>query len=318
MLKIVVLDGYALNPGDLSWDFFKTIGDLTVYPRTPTELVVERAKEAAIVLTNKTRLGEKDFASLARLKYIGVLATGYDVVDVAAARRRGIVVTNVPAYSTHSVAQLVFALLLELCHHVQEHSEAVKKGAWSACADYCFWNYPLIELAGKKMGIVGFGRIGRQVAAIAAALGMELLVHSRSAVDPGGLALRVLDLDTLLSECDVLSLHCPLTPETAGLICARTLSLMKPSAFLINTARGGLIAEQDLADALNRGRIAGAALDVLAVEPPPPDNPLLAAANCIITPHIAWATFAARGRLMRIAAENLKAFLDGKPVNVVN
>ena len=256
-------------------------------------------------------------ALLPRLKYVGVLATGYDVVDTAAARRRGIVVTNVPTYGTQSVAQLVFALLLELCHHVQEHNDAVKKGAWSACADYCFWNYPLIELAGKKMGIIGFGRIGRQTAAIAAAFGMELLVHSRSAVEPGGLAMRVLDRDTLLGECDVLSLHCPLTPDTAGLICEKTLSLMKPSAFLINTARGGLIVEQDLAEALNRGRIAGAALDVLSVEPPPADNPLLAAANCIITPHIAWATFAARTRLMRIAAENLKAFLAGKPVNVV-
>ena len=272
-MKIVVLDGYALNPGDLSWELFEAIGDLTVYPRTPPELVVERAKDAAIILTNKTRVREKELALLPRLKYVGVLATGYDVVDTAAARRRGIVVTNVPTYGTQSVAQLVFALLLELCHHVQEHNDAVKKGAWSACADYCFWNYPLIELAGKKMGIIGFGRIGRQTAAIAAAFGMELLVHSRSAVEPGGLAMRVLDRDTLLGECDVLSLHCPLTPDTAGLICEKTLSLMKPSAFSINTARGGLIVDQDLAEALNRGRIAGAALDVLSVEPPPADNP---------------------------------------------
>jgi glycerate dehydrogenase len=317
-MKIVVLDGYALNPGDLSWELFEAMGHLTVYPRTPPELVVERAKDAAIILTNKTRVREKELALLPRLKYVGVLATGYDVVDTAAARRRGIVVTNVPTYGTQSVAQLVFALLLELCHHVQEHNDAVKKGAWSACADYCFWNYPLIELAGKKMGIIGFGRIGRQTAAIAAAFGMELLVHSRSAVEPGGLAMRVLDRDTLLGECDVLSLHCPLTPDTAGLICEKTLSLMKPSAFLINTARGGLIVDQDLAEALNRGRIAGAALDVLSVEPPPADNPLLAAANCIITPHIAWATYAARTRLMRIAAENLKAFLAGNPVHVVS
>jgi glycerate dehydrogenase len=317
-MKIVVLDGYTLNPGDLRWDGLNRLGDLTVYDRTPKAQIVERSLAAKIVLTNKTPLTAVTLGQLPDLKYIGVLATGYNVVDVKAAAERGIVVTNVPTYGTSSVAQMTFALLLELCHHVQVHSDAVRRGDWSLGKDFCFWNYPLVELAGKTMGIIGFGRIGRAVARIAASMGMRILAADQIRDD-------VLDLDDfewadipeLLSRADVVSLHCPLFPATEGLIHFETIELMKPSAFLINTSRGGLVVDRDLAQALNNNRIAGAGLDVLTIEPPAPDNPLLAAKNCIVTPHIAWATREARERLMGIAVENVRAFLADRPVNRV-
>ncbi|NLM77874.1 MAG: D-2-hydroxyacid dehydrogenase [Ruminococcaceae bacterium] len=318
MTKIVVLDGYALNPGDLSWTVFHDLGECVVYDRTPTDQILNRARDATILLTNKTPLTARTLASLQDLRYIGVLATGYNIVDVAAATDLGIVVTNVPSYSTHSVAQMVFALLLELCHHVQLHSDAVKGGEWTRSQDFCFWKAPLIELQGKTMGIVGLGQIGRQVAKIADALGMRVLASSRTQKDPLEYpGFRWVPLDELLQSSDVVSLHCPLFPETEGMINKRTLALMSDSAFLINTARGGLIVEADLAEALNNGKIAGAGLDVLTAEPPSTANSLLQARNCLITPHISWATAEARTRLMVIAADNLRAFLTGQPVHVV-
>lgn len=294
-MKIVVLDGFTLNPGDLSWD---ALGDAKIYDRTPTELVLERARDAEIVLTNKVVV---DVTKLPKLRYVGVMATGYNVVDLPAARERGIVVTNVPGYATRSVAQHTFALLLELAHRAGHHAATIQK--WPASPDYCYWDFPQIELAGLTMGIVGLGRIGREVEKIARAFGMDVVTQRD---------------DSLYRESDVLSLHCLLTPATKGLINASRLALMKPTAFLINTGRGALVVEQDLADALNAGKIAGAGLDVLSTEPPRPDNPLLAAKNCIITPHIAWATKAARERLMREIVENVRAFLDGQPRNVVS
>jgi glycerate dehydrogenase len=318
-MKIVVLDGYTLNPGDLSWDGLKELGTVTIYDRTPAELIVERASGAEILFTNKTPLAEESFARLPGLKYIGVLATGYNVVDTAAAKARGIAVTNIPTYGTRSVAQMTFALLLELTLHVQDHSNAVHSGAWSDCPDFCFWNYPLVELSDKTMGIIGFGRIGQTVSDVAAAFGMKVLGYDRQRSDQSGRAnFRWADLDELLRESDVVSLHCPLFPETQGIINRDSLRKMKPSALLINTSRGPLIVDQDLADALNQGVIAGAGLDVLAVEPPLKSNPLLSAKNCLITPHIAWATKEARSRLMGMAVANLQSYLAGQPVNVVN
>lgn len=318
MPKIVVLDGYALNPGDLSWDGLAQLGDLTVYDRTPGELTVERSKGAEILFTNKTLLADA-LERLPDLRYIGVLATGYNVVDIQAAARQGIVVTNIPAYSTNSVAEMVFALILELTRHVQAHSDAVHNGEWSQNVDFCFRKTPQIELAGKTIGLVGFGHIGRQVARIADALGMRILAASRTMQNPPDYEnFAWAEIPDLLRDSDVVSLHAPLTPETHGLICRKTIDLMKKSAFLINTSRGPLVVDADLADALNDGRIAGAGLDVLSIEPPEADNPLLSAKNCLITPHIAWATGEARVRLMEIAIENLKSFLAGKPVNVVS
>lgn len=315
-MNIVVLDGYTLNPGDLSWEPLQAMGACTIYARTPAELTVARVQEAEVVLTNKVVLSREVIAQLPKLRYIGVLATGYNVVDVATARERGIVVTNVPAYSTHSVAQLVFALLLELTHHVGHHAQSVHDGRWSASPDFSYADYPLIELDGLTMGIVGLGRIGRAVAALAQAFGMSVLAyHYRPVAPPAGVEL--VELDELFRRADVVSLHCPLTADNAGMVHAGRLALMQPGAFLINTARGPLINEQDLADALNAGRLAGAGLDVLSVEPPPADNPLLSAKNCLITPHFAWATHAARIRLLTAAVENLRAFLDGSPVNRV-
>lgn len=317
-MKIVVLDGYTLNPGDLSWEGIKRYGETEIYDYTPFDQTVERAWGAEIVLTNKTPLREKEISQLPDLKYIGVLATGYNVVDIEAARKRNIVVTNVPAYGTKSVAQMTFALLLELTQHVQRHSDAVFNGEWTRSRDFCFWKYPLVELDGKTMGIIGFGRIGQAVADIAAAFGMNVLGYSRHKSDQSHRKnFRWAEFDELLAESDVVSLHCPLTPETEGIINAETLKKMKKSAFLINTSRGPLIAEEDLAYALNNDHIAGAGLDVLAVEPPGEDNPLFRAKNCIITPHIAWASKEARARLMQIAADNLGAFLRGEPVNVI-
>ncbi len=316
-MNIVILDGYTLNPGDLSWSGLEALGRCTIYDRTPADLTAERAQGAEVVLTNKVALREAELAQLPQLKYIGVLATGYDVVDVAAAGRRGVVVTNIPTYGTRSVAQMTFALLLELTQHVGHHAATVRQGRWSAGSDFCYWDHPLIELDGLSMGIIGFGRIGRAVAAIAPAFGMRVLAHDTGAAAEPMTDVRMVDLPRLLKSSDVVSLHCPLTPQNKGMINAANLAMMKPGAFLINTARGPLVNEPDLAAALNEGRIAGAALDVLVVEPPPPDNPLLTAKNCIITPHIAWATLAARQRLLDIAIDNLRAYLEGRPSNAV-
>lgn len=318
-MRIVVLDGYALNPGDLGWEGLQALGSTVIHDRTGADDIIARAHGAEAILTNKTPLTRDTLTRLPHLKYVGVLATGYNVVDVAAAGELGITVTNIPTYGTRSVAQMAFALLLELCHHVQAHSDAVRGGRWAVNRDFCFWDYPLVELAGKTMGIVGFGRIGMQAAGIAAAFGMSVLAHDSFHSDQSGRSdFRWAGLNELLRESDVVSLHCPLTPATAGIINRESIGCMKRTAFLINTSRGPLIAEQDLADALNAGRIAGAALDVLSDEPPKADNPLLAAKNCIITPHIAWATREARARLMEIAVSNLKRFLDGEPVNTVS
>lgn len=318
MMNIVVLDGYTLNPGDLDWQRLEGLGRLTVYERTPAELVAERAKDAEIVLTNKTPLRAAALAQLPKLRYIGVLATGYDVVDTAAARERGIAVANVPAYSSASVAQLVFSLLLELCHRVGLHDEAVRGGEWTVSPDFSFWKTPLVELAGKTLGIVGIGGIGEQVAAIGQAFGMNVIATNRSGRQPGVAGVGLVPLDRLFAEADAVTLHCPLTAETEGMINADSLSQMKRTAFLINTGRGKLVREADLAAALKAGTIAGAGLDVLSAEPPQADNPLLAAPNCLITPHIGWATREARLRLMETAVGNVEAYLAGAPVNIVN
>lgn len=318
-MKIVVLDGYPLNPGDLSWDKLESLGSVEIYDRTPQERVVERAAGAGAVLTNKVALRESALREISGLRYIGVTATGYDIIDIPAAREIGITVTNIPAYGTNSVAQLTIALLLELCHHAGRHSEAVRSGEWCQSQDWCFWKSPLVELAGKTLGVIGFGRIGRRVAEIAHALGMQVLASSRSRqAPPAYKEFAWANVEETMKAADVVTLHCPLTPETKGLINAERLRLMKPSALLVNTSRGGLVVEQDLADTLNEGGLAGAALDVLSSEPPSSENPLLTARNCIITPHLAWATREARARLMRIATDNLQAFLEGQPRNVVN
>jgi glycerate dehydrogenase len=316
MTNIVVLDGHALNPGDLSWQPLGLLGSCVVYDRTLPAEIVERARDAEIVLTNKVILNRETLALLPKLKYIGVLATGYNIIDIAAARERGIVVTNVPAYSTQSVAQLVFALLLELAHHVGEHARGVRAGLWSASPDFCYWDFPLLELAGLTMGIVGFGSIGKAVAVLADAFGMQVLVHTRTVPEVVG-NIQFVSREKLLSESDVISLHCPLTAETNDFIRADSLGLMKATAFLINTSRGMLVNESDLAYALNHEKIAGAGLDVLVNEPPHADNPLLTAKNCIITPHIAWATKAARVRLMKTVVANVTGFLQGVNQNVV-
>jgi len=317
-MKIVVLDGYCLNPGDLNWDALHALGDVKLHDRTPAAEAESRARGAAIVLTNKTPLPGAVLERLPDLRYIGVLATGYNIVDVAAAARLGITVTNIPTYGTASVAQFVFALLLEHCHNVKLHSDSVRAGEWSRNPDWSFWKAPLVELAGKTMGIVGFGRIGRAAGRIADALGMRVLANDTYQGDPPAWdGFRFAALEDLLRESDVVSLHSPLFPETQGMINARTLALMKPSAFLINTSRGPLIVDRDLADALNAGRIAGAAVDVLSIEPPADANPLLTARNCLVTPHIAWATREARARLMDLAIQNITAFLNGNPQNVI-
>ena len=317
-MKIVVLDAYTLNPGDLSWDELRSLGTCEIHDRTPAAEVLARSAGAEVLLTNKTVLSREQIFALPQLRYIGVLATGHNIVDSVAARERGVPVTNVPGYGTQSVAQLAMALLLELAHHVGDHDRAAKAGRWSQCPDYCFWDSPLVELQGQTIGIVGYGRIGAALGKVAQALGMRVIACGRT--KPAGLTADVgwRDLETLLRESDVVSLHCPLTPETQHLINARTLAWMKPGAFLLNTSRGPLIDEAALAQALNESRIAGAGLDVLGAEPPPAGNPLFTAKNCIITPHLAWATHAARSRLMKIAMENLRQFLAGKAVNCVN
>ncbi|MBW8351852.1 D-2-hydroxyacid dehydrogenase [Bacillus sp. IITD106] len=319
MVNIVVLDGYTLNPGDLDWTSLEKIGNVVVYDRTNADEIVARAVDAQIVLTNKTPMTRATISKLPNLQYIGVLATGFNIIDTEAAKERGIIVTNVPTYSTQSVAQLVFALLLELCHHVGPHSDAVHKGEWTRSIDFSFTKAPLIELAGKTIGLIGLGRIGRQTAQVAQAFGMRVLaVGSGRRTPPEVAGVEWVELDELMERSDVVSLHCPLTPATEKMINAEKIALMKKSAFLINTSRGPLIDEQALAHALNEGRIAGAAVDVLSTEPPTADNPLLSARNCVITPHIAWATKEARERLMEIAVSNVESFMKGKAVNVVN
>ncbi|WP_077921800.1 D-2-hydroxyacid dehydrogenase [Spirosoma sp. 209] len=317
-MKIVVLDGYTLNPGDLSWEGLEKLGEVTVYDRTSADQVLERAQDADILLTNKTPLGEAVLKQLPALRYIGVLATGYNIVDVKTATEKGVVVTNVPGYGTASVVQLTFALLLELTLHVQRHSDSVRDGKWARSADFSFWDYPLIELAGKTMGIIGFGSIGEKVADVATAFGMNVIGSKRHRTDQSHRPnFRWADIPDLLEQADVVSIHTPLVPETKGLIDRQNLARMKSTAFLLNTSRGPVIVEQDLADALNEGVIAGAGIDVLSTEPPAADNPLFSAKNCLITPHIAWATQEARARLMEIAVSNLAAFQTGNPVNQV-
>lgn len=318
-MKIVVLDGYTLNPGDLSWSDLENLGELVVHDRTPAEEVAKRASGAAIIFTNKTPVTKEAIDQLPHLKYIGVLATGYNIVDTDAARSRGIVVCNVPGYGTASVVQLTFALLLELCLRVQRHSDAVMDGKWTRSADFCFWDYPLTELAGKTIGIIGFGHIGQQVGDVAAAFNMNVIGNSRTKTDQQHRKnFKWATVPELLQQSDVVSIHCPLFPETKGLINKDSLQLMKKSAFLLNTSRGPIVVDEDLAAALNNGVIAGAGIDVLSAEPPPAGNPLFTAKNCIITPHIAWATKEARARLMQMTVANLSAFLQGNAINVVN
>ncbi|QIA09638.1 D-2-hydroxyacid dehydrogenase [Draconibacterium halophilum] len=315
-MKIVVLDGYTLNPGDLSWGEIKALGELTVYNRTTPEQTIERAANAEIVYTNKVILNREIINQLPQLKFIGVLATGFNVVDATAAREAGITVCNIPAYSTQSVAQLVFAHILHFTNNVGLHANSVSNGEWATSKDFAYWLSPQTELAGKTMGIIGFGQIGQAVARIALAFGMKVIFNNRSKKTTS-LDARQVELDTLLKTSDFISINCPLTSENQGFINKTAIGRMKPTAFLINTGRGPLINEQDLADALNSHQIAGAGLDVLSAEPALPDNPLPRAKNCNITPHIAWATLEARRRLMKIAADNLKAFIDGSPINVV-
>lgn len=316
-MVIKVLDGYGLNPGDLSWRGFECMGTVTVYDRTAPEQIAERAADADVLLTNKTPLTAATLRSLPRLRYVGVLATGYNVVDVAAAREAGIVVTNIPAYGTASVAQTVFAHLLAIAQRVEHYTDENRRGRWSRSADFCYWDFPLVELAGKRIGIVGFGNTGSATARIAAAFGMEVWAFTSKSADSLPAGVRKAELDELFRSCDVVSLHCPLTESTRGMVDAARLAVMKPTAILINTGRGPLVVERDLADALNAGTIFAAGLDVLCSEPPAADNPLLSARNCFITPHIAWATLEARERLMRIAADNLRSYLDGRTVNNV-
>jgi len=318
-MKIVILDGYTINPGDNPWTQVEALGECTIHDRTPADLVVERAKDAEVILTSKVKLTSAVLEQLPKLRYVSLLATGYNNVDVAAAAKRGIPVSNVPAYSTESVVQTAFALLLELTTRVGLHDAAVKNGEWSRCPDHSFWKGSLVELDGLTIGIVGYGTIGRAVARVAAAFGMKVIAHApRIPADPGPTQVKFVSLDELFATSDVVSLNCPQTPENTGFVNAALLARMKPGALFINVARGGLVNEADLADALNRGVIAGAGLDVVAVEPMQADNPLLQAANCVFTPHIAWASLAARKRLMGIVAANIAAFKSGAPVNLVN
>lgn len=316
-MKIVVTDGYTINPGDLSWEWLEELGDCVVYERSTYEENLERCKDAEIAVTNKVVFDRKAIDKLGRLECICEMATGYNNIDIEAAKERGIVVMNVPAYSTDSVVQMVFAHLLELTQNVGNHSRGVHEGRWSESKDFCYWDFPLIELSGKTIGIIGFGRIGKAVARIANAFGMRVLVCQRHKAEIEGFEIRQVELDRIFSESDVVSLHCPLTTETESIVDGRRLAMMKKSAFLINTGRGPLVNEKDLADALNTGRIAGAGLDVLSKEPPDEDNPLLHAKNCFITAHIGWATVASRKRLMAVVVENVRSFIRGEMRNVV-
>ena len=320
-MKIVVLDGYTLNPGDLDWEGIKKLGDLTVLDRIDhsPSAVIEAIGDAEIIYTNKTPLPKEVLSKVPSVKYIGVLATGFNVVDVNCAKELGIKVTNVPTYGTDAVAQFTLALLLEMCHRIGDHDVAVKNGEWASCPDFCFWKHPLIELSGKTMGFIGFGRIGQATAKIAQAFGLNALVFNRSQ-NPDMISdtCKYANLDDVLGKSDIISLHCPLTEDTQGIINQSTIGKMKDGVMIINTARGPLIVEQDLKDALETGKVAAAAIDVASVEPILADNPLLTAKNCIMTPHIAWASKEARQRLMNSTVENLEAFLGGNPINVVN
>lgn len=317
-MKIVVLDGYCLNPGDLSWDFLSRFGEYTVYDRTPNELIVPRIGDAEIVLLNKTPISEETLAACPSVKLICVLATGFNVVDVAAARKRNIPVCNVPDYGTAAVAQFTFALLLELCHQVGHHGQAVREGKWSACRDFCFWDTPQMELAGKTLGIIGFGRIGKAVGKIAKAFGMNVIAYNRSQCEEGREIGRYVSLEELLATSDVISLHCPLTPENTGMISREAIEKMKDGAILINTARGPLLDEQAVADALKAGKLKGAACDVVSAEPMKLENPLRTAPNCIVTPHMAWAPKESRQRIADCTERSIRAFLEGNPLNTVN
>ena len=318
MLKIVVLDGYTENPGDLSWEGFEALGNVTVYDRTPEDKIAERIGDAEIVIMNKAPITGETIAACRNLKYIGVLATGFNVVDTEACKKAGIVVANIPTYGTDAVGQFAVALLLEICHHVAHHSNAVYEGRWVDNPDWCFWDYPLIELSGKTMGIIGFGRIGQATGAIAKALGMKVLAYDEYPNETGHGIGEYVSLDQLFEKADVIALHCPLFSETEGIICRDNIAKMKDGVIIINNSRGPLIVEQDLYDALESGKVFAAGLDVVSSEPIREDNVLLKAKNCIITPHISWAPKESRQRLMNIAVDNLKAFLSGTPVNVVN
>lgn len=320
-MKIVILDGYTENPGDLSWEGLEAFGETTVYDRTSLTdeaEAIRRIGDAQIVLTNKTPLTRGVIEACPALRFIGVLATGYNVVDCGCARERGIPVSNVPAYGTASVGQFAIALLLEICHHIGHHSESVHRGDWERCPDFCYWDYPLIELDGKTMGIIGFGRIGQTTGRIARALGMRVLAYDSHPCDAGRQIAEYATLDALLRDSDVVALHCPLFPETKGIINRETIAKMKDGAILLNNSRGPLVVEQDLADALNSGKLAAAGLDVVSTEPIRGDNPLLTARNCILTPHISWAPLESRRRIMDCTVENVRAYLAGSPVNVVN
>ncbi|MCF7941254.1 MAG: D-2-hydroxyacid dehydrogenase [Spirochaetia bacterium] len=318
-MHIVVLDGYTLNPGDLSWEPLERLGELTVYERTGPDEILSRAAGAEVLITNKTVIDAACIAALPRLRYIGVLATGYNVVDLQAAADRSIPVTNIPAYSTDSVAQMVFSHILHLTMHTAEHAESVAGGKWSSQEDFCFWDHPMVELSGLTFGIIGYGMIGQRTADLARAFGMQVIAYDRSAAKKASMSgVTFTDIDTVFRRSDVVSLHCPLTRETSGIVSARRLGLMKSSALLINTSRGLLVDEQALAAALDEGQIAGAGLDVLSQEPPAADHPLLHVKNCYITPHIAWATSAARRRLLAAAVENVRSWMDGEPQHVVN
>ena len=323
-MKIVVLDGHAVNPGDLSWDDLRNLGEVEIYERTPEEKIMERAEGADIILTNKIEFTAERISQLPELKYIGVQATGYNIVDLEAAAKKNVVVTNVPAYSTDAVAQFVFALTLEIAHHVGEHNRAVKAGKWCEADDFTFWDYPLIELKGKTMGIIGYGNIGQRTAEIALAFGLKVIVYDRSpakkiaAEDIMTEEIEFLELEELYQRSDIVSLHCPLTDQTEGMINNNSISQMKPGVIIINTARGGLIVEEDLKLALKEGKVYGAAVDVLSAEPPKRDNPLLDSDKTIITPHIAWASQESRQRLLDIVVENVKSFINGQAINQVN
>lgn len=319
-MKIVVLDGYTENPGDLSWEGLEALGELTVYDRTTggIEETIKRIGDAQAVYTNKTPLPREVFEACPSIRFVGVLATGYNVIDIEAARERNIPVANVPSYGTDAVGQFAIGLLLEICHHIGHHNQVVHEGAWEKNPDWCFWDYPLIELAGKTMGVVGFGRIGQATGRIAKALGMRVIANDKYESESGRAIAEYVDRDTLFRESDVISLHCPLFPDTEGLINKENIGKMKNGVIILNNSRGQLVVEKDLADALNSGKVYAAGLDVVSTEPIKGDNPLLGAKNCIITPHISWAPKESRERLMEIAVGNLRAFLDGEPVNVVN
>lgn len=317
-MKIVVLDGYTENPGDLSWEALAALGELTVYDRTPADEIVSRISDAEIVITNKTPITRATMDACPNMRYIAVLATGYNVIDVNAAKEKGIPVSNVPTYGTAAVGQFAIAMLLEICHHVAHHSQSVYAGKWNACPDWCYWDYPLIELDGKTMGIIGFGRIGQTTGRIAKAMGMHILAYDTFQSESGKAIGEYVDLDTLLASSDVIALHCPLFPESEGIINKDTIAKMKDGVILLNNSRGPLIVEQDVADALNSGKIFAAGLDVVSTEPIRYDNPLLKAKNCLITPHISWAPKESRQRIMDCTVSNVAAFQSGTPVNVVN